>query len=345
MTEPMRRRLLAAAVLGGLAAGAGVLPQALAQQKEQKEGGGMAGAKDAERMAEPALPSAEGSRIVTYQAFASKHAAPRRVDVWLPPGYDGSDSRYAVLYMHDGQNLTDPATSMGNQPWAVDRHLVALQRAGRIRPTILVGIWNTAERWREYAPAEAVRAMTPEQRGIVGATPEQGRAEPLADGYLRFLVEELKPFIDKTYRTRPGREDTVIMGSSMGGLISSYALARYPEVFGGAGCVSTHWPFTGNRALLEPPGDPRAPGIAHVYIDWLEKRLPAPGRHRIYFDHGTGFLDVLYTPYQQRVDAVMQAKGWRADRDWMSRVFPGADHNEPAWRARLALPLEFLLRP
>jgi len=89
------------------------------------------------------------------------------------------------------------------------------------------------------------------------------------------------------------------MGSSMGGLISLYGLASYPQVFGGAGCVSTHWPMATNPAILYPPGDPRAAVIAQSFTDWLRLHLPDAGEHRIYFDHGTLNLDALYGAHQK----------------------------------------------
>ncbi|MGB8328064.1 MAG: alpha/beta hydrolase-fold protein [Steroidobacteraceae bacterium] len=298
----------------------------------------LAGCATTERS--PAM-SPHGGRFVSYESFASRHVAPRKVVVWLPEGYDAGRDPYAVLYMHDGQNLFDPATSMAHEPWAVDAHLAALERARKVRKTIVVGIANTAARWREYAPAAAVERLDPELRALVEAG---GGGAPQSEEYLRFLVEELKPFIDANFRTRPGRDDTFILGSSMGGLISLYALARYPEVFGGAGCLSTHWVLTTNRELLGPPSDARVERIGRAYIDWLGEHLPPPGTHRIYFDHGTVFLDALYGPFQERVDRLMTERGYRAGLDWDSRVFPGATHNEQAWRDRVDLPLTFLLR-
>lgn len=280
-------------------------------------------------------------RVVVHDAFPSRHVAPRRVVVWLPAGYDGSDERYAVLYMHDGQNLFDPATSMGGEPWAVDRHLDALARAHRARPTIVVGVWNTDQRSREYAPAAPLATLP----APVVAEAGLGEIPLLSDNYVEFLTQELKPFVDARYRTRPGRDDTVVMGSSMGGLISLYALARRPDVFGAAGCLSTHWPITVNPDFLQRPGDPRVERLAQAYLDWLRVNLPAAGTHRLYFDHGTEHLDSLYAPFQRRMDAVLADRGYRRDVDAMSRVFPGTTHDERAWRARLDLPLAFLLRP
>ena len=187
-------------------------------------------------------------RVVTHANVASRFVPARRVDVWLPPGYAATASgRYPVIYMHDGQNLFDPATTFGGVPWSVDLAMLRLIAAGRTSGAIIVGIWNAGmERDLEYMP----------QKDLPGAfvqfshgTPDQPITRLRSDAYLKFLVEELKPFIDRTYRTKPDAPNTFVMGSSMGGLISAYALAEYPQVFGGAGCVSTHLP-AGDGALI-----------------------------------------------------------------------------------------------
>ena len=150
--------------------------------------------------------------------------------------------------------------------------------------------------------------------------------EPWSDDYLRFLVGEVKPFVDAHSCTLPEQAHTFVMGSSMGGLISLYALGEYPGVFAGAGCLSTHW----------PAGD-------GLMIDYLRRALPPPGAHRFYFDYGTETLDAGYEPYQLQADQVMRAAGYRHGQDWITRKFPGAEHSERAWRQRVHLPLLFLL--
>jgi len=286
-----------------------------------------------------------GGRFVDYEPFPSKLAPPRKVRVWLPAGYDAtSPERYAVLYMHDGQNLFAPAESVQWGAWDVDRHLAAL--TGKVRPTIVVGIWNTREnRGREYLPQAPVQTLPAELQSQVSTPSATGETAPMSDAYLRFLVQELKPHIDATFRTRPGRTDTFIMGSSMGGLISLYALSSYPDVFGGAGCLSTHWPMTTSGKLMTPVLDPRVQQIAQAYRTWLEKHLPPAGNHKLYFDHGTVELDGVYPPFQEKIDVLLKAKGYREGVDLMKRVFPGTAHNETVWRERLDIPLEFLLRP
>jgi predicted alpha/beta superfamily hydrolase len=247
----------------------------------------------------------------------------RNVDVWLPPGY-GKDpgQRYPVLYMHDGQNLFDPATSYGNVDWAVDEAMTRLIEQGEVREAIVVGIWNTPKRFAEYMPQRAVQGMKEIKMPGFDIRAE----DVVSDRYLAFLVTELKPFIDSTYRTLPDRANTTIMGSSMGGLISQYAMSRYPDVFGGAGCVSTHW----------PAGD----GIA---LDDFAAHLPDPATHRYWFDFGTATLDASYEPYQQRADEILRTAGYVEGQNWITQKFEGAEHSEKAWRLRVDQPLTFLV--
>jgi predicted alpha/beta superfamily hydrolase len=163
--------------------------------------------------------------------------------------------------------------------------------------------------------------------GAIERFGQEAGGEPLSDRYLEFLVGELKPFVDEHYRTLPGRQHTFVMGSSMGGLISLYALCEYPGVFGGAGCLSTHWPAAGGAT-----------------IDYLQRALPAPGAHRLYFDYGTETLDAEYEPYQQRADAILRAAGYCPGVDWLTRRVEGAEHSERSWRERVHIPLLFLLQ-
>ena len=274
----------------------------------------------------PGPPLGVTGTVRFYGDFPSKYVAARNVEVWLPPGYERvAGARYPVLYMHDGQNVFAPATSYTKVDWGVDETMTRLIGERKVRPAIVVAVWNTPARMQEYMPQKALASEKDIPSGIPGVPPFQGPI--LSDAYLRFLVEELKPFIDRTYRTRTGPADTFIMGSSMGGLISVYAMTEYPSVFGGAACLSTHWP-AGNGAT----------------VAYLRKALPAPATgHRVWFDHGTATLDALYGPYQAQVDDIMRAAGYIAGKNWVTRVYPGADHSERSWRVRVADPLIFLL--
>ena len=148
----------------------------------------------------------------------------RQIRLYLPPGYATTTRRYPVLYMHDGQNLFDDATAYAGE-WRVDETLNALARAGKLE-LIVVGIDNGQEkRLTELNPWRNMRGEVPEGKE-----------------YLAFVVGVVKPLIDSHYRTKPDRDNTAIMGSSMGGLMSHYALVQYPNVFSKAGIFSpSYW--------------------------------------------------------------------------------------------------------
>ena len=280
-----------------------------------------------------------GGRVVEYEAVASAHLGPRNVTVWLPPGYDASDARYPVLYMHDGQNLFDPARANFGE-WGVDEHLVRLIETGQARASIVVGVWNTPLRLREYVPADLIAALPAEVRDSL--MPMYG-GPPLSNEYLRFFVEELKPRIDAEYRTLPGRDDTVIAGSSMGGLISLYAMMKYPEVFGAAGCLSTHWPLRLERLEGDALTTWRE-AMVQAWSEVIRRGLPDPATHRLYMDRGDETLDQFYAFFQSRIDTVIRDARWGPDR-FRTLVFPTAEHNEKSWNSRLDVPLTFLLPP
>ena len=269
--------------------------------------------------------------------------------VRLAPGYSANRERYALLFRQDGQKLvrSSPRASglADGGKWGPGPVAAKLMAEGAIRPAVLVGIANLGiDRARQYTP-QAVYARLPAAART--ALDRQFGGKPFSDAYLRFLVETLKPFIDAHYRTDPGRASSFVMGSSMGGLIALYALSQYPEVFGGAACLSTHWPVVlpGPGGISYAGADPPfAPAVRRAFVAYLRAKLGAPRGRRLWFDHGTRSLDAYYGPYQRRVDRAMAALGWRRGVDFESRVYPGATHNEHAWRARLAAPLKFLLK-
>ena len=270
-----------------------------------------------------------GDVIQRFESVPSGHTSARNVDVWTPPGYAEGNQRYPVLYMHDGQHALDPATAKHGITWGVREAVIRLMDEGAIPGCIVVGIWNSAQRRRDYMPQGLFDgASGDEARQFFAAKFPAGYIEgsPASDGYLRFLVEELKPLIDARYRSLPDQPNTCVMGSSMGGLVSLYAIAQYPEVFGGAGCLSTHW-IAGENML----------------VDYLGERLPPPANHRLYFDFGTITLDEAYEPFQVRMDGWLSKAGYVLGQNWTTLKFEGAAHTEAAWRARVDLPLRFLL--
>jgi len=291
--------------------------------------------------AAPAAATINAGRLVDLGTVQSRYADPRRVTVWLPSGYTPTGPRHAVLYMHDGQNLFDPETGYGGMEWKMDETLDRLIRERKVRPIIIVAIWNTPKRLREYVPSKAFAHLPPrymdQVRGLYGG-------DPLSDGYLKFITRELKPRIDRQFRVNTDRANTAIMGSSMGGLISLYAIDEYPNIFGSAGMMSTHWPM-----FLPAEGKDLNEGeyaaVSTAFERYIGPALPSPVTHKLYFDHGSEMLDRLYAPYQARIDRVVARRGYRQGVNWISRNFPGQAHNEASWASRVEIPLRFLLPP
>ena len=278
------------------------------------------------------LPQLSCGSFNRAEFFESKYVDARNVDVWLPAHYD-PNLKYPVLYMHDGQMLFDSAKTWNHQEWGVDEVMCALSAQKQIRDCIVVAIWNNGDkRAAEYFPQKAIDYLSADGKKLL--TPRT-KDKPLADNYLKFLVLELKPEIDRLLPTLSDPANTFIAGSSMGGLISMYAICEYPEVFGGAACLSTHWP-----GIFTNDNNP----IPEAILAYLAQKLPSPKDHKLYFDHGTATLDSLYGVWQVKEDKLMKKKGF-GKKNWMTKVFPGEPHTEIAWRKRLDIPLIFLLKP
>lgn len=283
------------------------------------------------------LPEVASGKIVRIENFQSKHILPRNIDVWLPDGYSSSE-KYAVIYMNDGQMLFDSTVTWNKQEWQVDEVLSSLIKSDLIRKCIVVGIFNNPElRMAEYFPQVALNGLLEPARGTIIKTMLGGK--PFSDDYLKFLVSELKPLIDSTYSTVSGADGTFIMGSGMGGLISLYALCNYPDVFGGAACMSTHWPMVGPGLLFQPKV---IRDLSGAFREYLSGKLPDLHDNKIYFDYGTGTPDSIYRPYQVKVDILMGLEGFNAS-NWETKVFAGHSHNERSWAKRLDYPVKFLL--
>jgi predicted alpha/beta superfamily hydrolase len=239
---------------------------------------------------------------------------PRHVSVWLPPGYalpENASRRYPVLYMHDGQNAFDPATAFLGREWHADEVATEAIRRGAMPPVIIVGIWNTPERVSDYTPDQDLE----EKRGDNKPQGRGGKGER----YLRWIVEELKPFIDSNYRTQPGRETTAIMGSSLGGIISLAAAERNPEVFGCVAAVSPSlwW----NKGSVIERWQKRTPDVCRLWVDMGDRER-------------AGLTDAL-----KRFEAAAQPT---CRSRLHAEIVPGGRHDEPSWSARLGRILMYL---
>ncbi len=275
-------------------------------------------------------------KIIRVDSFPSKLITPRPVDVWLPENYS-SEKKYAVLYMHDGQMLFDETTTWNKQEWKIDEVASKLMKEGITKDFIVVGIHNIpAIRWQDLFPEKAMNYLSKEDKEAIYEEAEKKNFSTnlKGDEYLKFLVNELKPYIDVTYSVYTNKENTFVAGSSMGGLMSMYAVAEYPNIFAGAACVSTHW------VGASPKKDNKLPGAIFSY---LESNLPDAKTHKMYFDYGNKTLDAFYPQYAPKVDSIFTNGGYTAT-NYKNLFFEGTNHSELSWQKRVDIPLTFLLK-
>ena len=245
--------------------------------------------------------------------------------MWLPPGYGNrNEPGYPVIYAHDGQNLFNPATSYAWIDWGIDETLGKMIIDREVAPAIVVGIWNSVDRYREYDPQ-----MVFEEALTTDEQTEYARefGLPLSTPYLRFIVEELKPVIDALFSTRPEQQSTFLLGSSMGGLISSYALCEYPDIL--RRCSRPVYPLA--RLLRQ---NSRLPDNSSSIRRQAQILLSITGPNTD---------DAPYEPFQKNVDNLLKKRGYIEGHDWTTLKFPGDEHSERAWRCRADIPLRFLL--
>jgi predicted alpha/beta superfamily hydrolase len=244
-----------------------------------------------------------------YDKFRSKFLRNQRdIVVYVPPDYDQQpERRYPVLYLHDGQNLFDAATAFNGQDWHVAQTADYAISAGLVEPLIIVGLYNTGKtRLREYTPTSVPR---------LGG----GRA----DRYAKFLIEEVKPVVDRDYRTRPEASQTGIGGSSLGGLASIYLGLKFSNVFSKIAALSPSV-WWNQRVILR-----------------FAQAAPVEPRPRIWLDIGTREGPRIVDDVEKFRD-VLLSKGWQYDRDLHYERVEGAEHNEAAWAARVGPFLQFL---
>jgi len=244
-----------------------------------------------------------------HEQFRSRFLRNQRdLIVYTPPGYcDQPERRFPVLYLHDGQNLFDGATSfIPGQDWHVGPTADYAISAGLVEPLVIVGLYNTKARIREYTPTQV---------------PKLGGGR--ADRYAKFLIEEVKPFIEKEYRVQLGGPATGIGGSSLGGLVSLYLGLKLPHIFGKIAALS-----------------PSVWWNQHV-MHRFAAGAPVEPRPRIWLDIGTREGPRILDDVEKFRD-VLLSKGWQYDRDLHYERVEGAEHNEAAWAARVGPFLQFL---
>jgi predicted alpha/beta superfamily hydrolase len=249
------------------------------------------------------------AQLRKHEQFRSRFLRNQRdLIVYTPPCYDDQTSRhFPVLYLHDGQNLFDGATSfIPGQDWHVGSTADQCIQSGAVEPLIIVGMYNTKARVREYTPTHV---------------PKLGGGR--ADRYAKFLIEEVKPFIDREYRTLSGAEHTGIGGSSLGGLVSLYLGLKHADIFG-------------KIAALSP-----SVWWNHLVIHRFVQSMNIQPRPRIWLDIGTREGPRIVQEVEKFRDVLLE-KGWRLEHDLHYERVEGAEHNEAAWAQRVGPFLQFL---
>ncbi len=271
--------------------------------------------------------------LIRVDSFPSRYITPRPVDIWLPKDYS-RENKYSVLYMHDGQMLFDSTTTWNKQEWKVDEWATKLVDEGKLKDFIVIAVHNISEiRWQDLFPQKAFDYMDATVKDSLKDISGNKDFKLNGDNYLKFMVEELKPIIDESYSVYRDREHTFVMGSSMGGLMSMYAISEYPKIFGSAACISTHW-----VGAMPMPNNPFPDAI----FKYMEANLPEASSHKLYFDYGNKTLDQHYPQYAPRVDGILKVKGY-TNKDSKNIFFEGTNHSENSWNQRLNVPLTFLL--
>lgn len=237
-----------------------------------------------------------------HKNFKGRNLLSRDIIVWLPPDYDSlADRYYPVLYMQDGQNIIDPATSAFGVDWQIDETADSLIKSKSIQSIIIVGIYNTQKRSKEYDDTE------------------------LGHTYLKFIIEELKPYIDRNYNTLPDRKNTAIAGSSSGGLISFIMVWENDDVFSKAACLST--PFKISKM---------------DYVAPVRTYSGARKNIKVYLDNGGIGLEQQLQPGIDEIISTLKYQGYIENKDFLWFNDQSAEHNESAWAKRVYRFLEFL---
>ncbi|MBU0529865.1 histidine kinase [bacterium] len=236
-----------------------------------------------------------GNVIYHREIYSSQLNNYRNIIIWLPPSYsENNDKRYPVLYLHDGQNVFDPSTSYLGIDWQLDETVTKLIESSKMNEIIMVGINCTDDRTAEYSP---------KQKG---------------EKYSRFLIETVKPLIDSTYHTLADANNTAVMGSSMGGIISFHLAWEYPDIFSMAGCLSPAFLVDNNEIVKRVKTAKQQKQIKFVILN------------------GSVGLETELQPAITNMVNVLESKNFD---DLIYEIFDGAEHNESAWAEQVEIPL------
>lgn len=262
----------------------------------------------------------------------------RVVDVFVPKDAKGKTG-LKTLYMHDGQMLFDSTHTWNKKEWQVDETYANELSRYTHEAFITVGIHNDPpNRYAEFFPQKVAELMPASYRTML--MDKLWNGELKADAYLDWIEQTLVPFIEKQFAVSKKTKDRMVIGSSMGGLISLYALCEKPKLFGGAACLSIHTPMI-NYGMFE---EGMVEALVVPFNIYLEKNLRADKKHFLYVDRGTETLDAYYKPYHDRLLTTLALVGYNTQNPrFLETVVIGTGHDETAWAERLDVPILFLL--
>jgi pimeloyl-ACP methyl ester carboxylesterase len=262
----------------------------------------------------------------------------RTVDIYVPQGVQGV-KHAKTLYLHDGQMLFDSTQTWNKKEWKIDEGVATTLARYTHDPFIVVGIHNDpSNRYAEFFPQAVATYMPESYRSLLMEKLWNGELK--ADAYLRWIEEMLVPFVEDQFKVGKKTKDRMVMGSSMGGLISLYAFCEKPKLFGGAACLSIHTPMI-NYGMFE---EGMVEAMVVPFNIYLEKKLKADRRHFLYIDRGTETLDASYEPYHNLLINTLASVGYDTRNPrFLEAIAQGTGHDEGAWAARWHVPLLFML--
>ncbi len=264
--------------------------------------------------------------IYRIENFPSRYIKSRSIDIYLPPNYDSTKS-YKVIYLQDGQNLFDPKVAYQNE--AMELHKILEEKS--IQDLIVIGIWNTEQRFREYLTNEIYNSLQKKNRKYIK---REFIGSPLGDNYLRFITEELIPYIENKYSISKNKSDRIVGGISMGGLISFYAGITNSNLFGKILCISTHWPLSviQNRE-----------SIVEEYFPIWNKYINQQDSTKIYFDYGTENIDSWYSFSQNQLNDLLKDAQAQTSIQFKCLKFEGQSHSMSDWKSRIGDAILYLI--
>ena len=248
----------------------------------------------------------------------------RTVDYWAP-----IKTSSHMLIAHDGQNIFDHRTATRHRTWKMAQSAIRVSAELGITPPIIIGVFHGQTKENPWGRLKDLAPQDPFQNGVRapdGNVPPVASEELMGNAYLHQLTDGIAPAISHKLGLNLNDLDKAVIGSSMGGLASLYAIGKRPDFFSTALALSTHW-IAGGRPL----------------VDALIDLLPPPGEHKIWMSHGTRGHDAKYGPLQSYADSKMKEAGWKLEKDFRSHVYRKSGHNERSWARYLDQPMKFWL--